>query len=580
MSLPIILEIAIGLIFIYLTLSLIASEIQEILSALLQWRAEHLKHSIEQLLLSGNSPAGYTSRKSELQSNQQNRQAAKDLANRLYSSPLIENLNYEAQGRLAGAMRSIVHGIGALYRLLTFGRNVFDNKTSGPSYIPAETFASSLIECLGIGDVQQLLVRSRFSEFAESDVQRPLHNMLYELRAQLGQEDLLTAEIAYFDRELQQAQTDLGAQHITLESALQRLSLALQTFESMAADLPLLASSSSANVPSATASPTDPPTADLQASNAPTAAVPITNPQSTDLQSPNLQNANLQSAEQAAAQAFLTRVGYLRNSLNGNTPKTESVLIRIRPSLAELTALLDPNSPTYAELVALAQREGGAIWATLEKFQQEVIPPRLRESLATLGSRAERRITDRLQTTGTELQQFQAEIEDWFNQGMERASGVYRRNVKGVGILIGLAIAFTLNADTLYMLQRLSSDQAVRSSIVQAAEQLEIQGIDSADTVAKSLSIDELSESMESDLRSVGAAVEEALADYPLPIGRTQSVLLAQRQAEANWPIPWIPQRLVGWSITGLALSMGASFWFDLLRKVTSVRSTGDRPKS
>ena len=50
MSLPIVLEIAIGLIFVYLTLSLVASEIQEILSALLQWRAEHLKRSIEQLL--------------------------------------------------------------------------------------------------------------------------------------------------------------------------------------------------------------------------------------------------------------------------------------------------------------------------------------------------------------------------------------------------------------------------------------------------------------------------------------------------------------------------------------------------
>ena len=50
MSLPIVLEIAIGLIFIYLTLSLVASEIQEILSALFQWRAEHLKRSIEQLL--------------------------------------------------------------------------------------------------------------------------------------------------------------------------------------------------------------------------------------------------------------------------------------------------------------------------------------------------------------------------------------------------------------------------------------------------------------------------------------------------------------------------------------------------
>ncbi len=594
MSLPIILEIAIGLIFIYLTLSLVASEIQEILSALLQWRAEHLKHSIEQLL-SGDSYAGRIPRKSERQSNQQNKQAAKDLTDRLYSSPLIENLNYEAQGRLAGGLRSILHGIGAAYRLLTFSRNVFGNKTSGPSYIPAETFASSLIECLRLGDVQQLLVRSRFSEFAESDVRGPLHNMLYELRAQLGREDILTAEIAYFDHELQQAQTDLGAQYITLESALQRLCVALQTFETMAADLPLFSNPSAARLLAASPLTENRPISDAQisdmhiggaqisdtqANNMPAADMPAANVSLTDMPTADAQITSRQTIEQAYTQSFLIRVGYLRKSLNGNTPKAEAVLIRIRPSLAELTALLDPNSVTYAELVALAQREGGAVWATLENFQQEVVPPRLRESLATLGSRAERRITSRIQTTGTELQQFQTEIEDWFNQGMERASGVYRRNVKGVGILIGLAIAFTLNADTFYMLQRLSSDQAVRSSIVQTADQLEVQGINSAEALAQSLSLDELSERMEGNLRSVGSAVEEALSAYPLPIGRAQNVTDAQKLAETNWRIPWISQRFVGWSITGLALSMGASFWFDLLRKVTSVRSTGDRPKS
>ncbi|MGB3293905.1 MAG: hypothetical protein WBB01_13035, partial [Phormidesmis sp.] len=164
--------------------------------------------------------------------------------------------------------------------------------------------------------------------------------------------------------------------------------------------------------------------------------------------------------------------------------------------------------------------------------------------------------------------------------GMERASGVYRRNVKGVGLLIGLAIAFTVNADTLYMFQRLSNDQAIRTSIVQTAEQLEIRGINSAEELAADTPIGDISERIEGDLRSIGDAVKESLADYPLPIGRTQPVLAAQQLAQESWPIPVIPQRLVGWLITALALSMGASFWFDLLRKVMSVRASGDRPKS
>ena len=53
MNLPVVLDIALGLTFIFLVLSLLASEIQEIIGTLLQWRAEHLKQSIE-VLLSGN----------------------------------------------------------------------------------------------------------------------------------------------------------------------------------------------------------------------------------------------------------------------------------------------------------------------------------------------------------------------------------------------------------------------------------------------------------------------------------------------------------------------------------------------
>ena len=53
MNLPFVLDIAIGLAFVYLILSLLAAEIQELLTTLLQWRAAHLKKSIETLLTGG-----------------------------------------------------------------------------------------------------------------------------------------------------------------------------------------------------------------------------------------------------------------------------------------------------------------------------------------------------------------------------------------------------------------------------------------------------------------------------------------------------------------------------------------------
>ncbi|WP_416666904.1 hypothetical protein [Egbenema bharatensis] len=126
MSLPLVVEIALGLVFIYLILSLLTSEIQELVATVLQWRAEHLRKSIENLL-EGDL-------RSEL--------TAPKFVSELYNNPLIQSLNQEARGSLAQFFRSISRGIVFLFRQLTRSRNVFDQQTSGPSYIPSDTFRS------------------------------------------------------------------------------------------------------------------------------------------------------------------------------------------------------------------------------------------------------------------------------------------------------------------------------------------------------------------------------------------------------------------------------------------------------
>ncbi len=91
MNLPFVIDVAIGLLFIYLILSLLASELQELLTTLLQWRAKHLKDAIEVLL------AGGTETKDQEQ--------VKDLVDKLYNDPLLRNVNQEAKGLVAGGIR-------------------------------------------------------------------------------------------------------------------------------------------------------------------------------------------------------------------------------------------------------------------------------------------------------------------------------------------------------------------------------------------------------------------------------------------------------------------------------------------
>jgi hypothetical protein len=69
--------------------------------------------------------------------------------------------------------------------------------------------------------------------------------------------------------------------------------------------------------------------------------------------------------------------------------------------------------------------------------------------------------------------------------------------------------------------------------------------------------------------------IDQALSGLSLPLGYGNAVVSRQEEAQATWFIPFIPRRVIGWFITGFALSMGAGFWFSLLKRVIDVKNTG-----
>jgi hypothetical protein len=45
--------------------------------------------------------------------------------------------------------------------------------------------------------------------------------------------------------------------------------------------------------------------------------------------------------------------------------------------------------------------------------------------------------------------------------------------------------------------------------------------------------------------------------------------------AVASWLLRWSLVHLFGWILTGMALMLGAPFWFDQLKKLVNIRSSG-----
>ncbi|MEI2582963.1 hypothetical protein [Scytonema sp. PRP1] len=248
-------------------------------------------------------------------------------------------------------------------------------------------------------------------------------------------------------------------------------------------------------------------------------------------------------------------------------PSTQNNLRMILSTYKELkTGINDKNSESYQRIEAIyGDIEQNQKFKNLVNSLPEHVPDKLINSLTVIADRTRIKIDDLKE----QANQFKKEVETWFDRSMDRSSGVYKRNAKGVAILIGIAIAILTNTDTFFLLNRLSRDSAIRSVITQRAIQQ--------------------AESYPNDINVIRQAQQD-LRDASVPIGwqniNQQLDLEPLNTSQGNtanavlrkiWKVIAI---LCGWVVSGLAIAMGAPFWFDILNKVVNVRNAGPKPES
>jgi hypothetical protein len=191
----------------------------------------------------------------------------------------------------------------------------------------------------------------------------------------------------------------------------------------------------------------------------------------------------------------------------------------------------------------------------------------VRDQLAELPEPVRRALDALLDQAKGDLAAFGREIARWYDDMMDRATGWYRRKVNAILFLTGFGVALVCNADTLMVTQILWQDQGRREAVAIYADRL------AGSTLQKQQQ--EIAEGIRDSVDSVWG---------PLPIGWSLSVggsravpdqLEALRQAPTTFL--GVLSKLVGIVFTALAASLGAPFWFDLLQKVTRVRSSGQQ---
>ena len=152
------------------------------------------------------------------------------------------------------------------------------------------------------------------------------------------------------------------------------------------------------------------------------------------------------------------------------------------------------------------------------------------------------------------LEQVRESIETWFNTAMDAVSARYRRNTSFIIFGIALIVSVGINVDTFRIADYLYRNTAVRDALVamatEAAKRDDLPGF----TAAKS-----------------------ALEATELPIGwrHGDGPKLLRVDTENRWTREnffELSSFIVGWLVTSFAVTLGAPFWFDVLKRFSQAR--------
>ncbi|KAB8192680.1 hypothetical protein FH608_024665 [Nonomuraea phyllanthi] len=172
------------------------------------------------------------------------------------------------------------------------------------------------------------------------------------------------------------------------------------------------------------------------------------------------------------------------------------------------------------------------------------------------------------ETAQRDLDRFRQGVETWFDGEMQRLSMLYKRYVKWVVAVLGLLVTLVFTMDGLEYAKTLLRDNALRASVTAVAgagpgayEELKARcgGDDPVRCVTETLS-----------QPALVTMVDHALVSVSFP---AEGDPVVRWNGGAWWDRITTPSHWPGFLLTYVALLFGAPFWWDVLRRVTGLRS-------
>jgi len=199
-------------------------------------------------------------------------------------------------------------------------------------------------------------------------------------------------------------------------------------------------------------------------------------------------------------------------------------------SLTAKPSYIDPKqfAAAFIDIADLAPQLDVA--ALQKRVNATVTDPQLNKMLNSIIVRA-----------GGDLNQVKDAIAVWFDNGMDRIAGVYKRKTQLWSLIFGLVLAAALNVDAVKIAQALWSQPMIMKGI-----------------------------SPPSAGETAQQAIEQ-LQNIGIPFG-WDAAAVTYLKGGSNWLYV-----LAGWLIMAVATLFGAPFWFDTLQRFVQLRGAGSR---
>ena len=189
------------------------------------------------------------------------------------------------------------------------------------------------------------------------------------------------------------------------------------------------------------------------------------------------------------------------------------------------------------------------------------------------------------QKTQSEIDLFRWKIENWYNSSMDRITDVLKKKYsRPATALVAIIVTVCLNADSIALAKYLYSNPEARTKIAMQAysaaddsvliKQVQQISITNADTSSRNtLSAQEIKNNIVQKIADINKA-KQGLSDV-MPLTWKAGEL---KDASGKISLRLLFSKVTGLLATILAIMMGAPFWFDMLNKISNLRSTGAKP--